>query len=158
MNLPKLAISVRQPWAWAIIFAGKDIENRAWHFGNPARRHRGRVALHASLGMTKAEYEKAAEFMASIGIKCPAPADLVRGAVIGCITIADGVNKNNPAAQSPWFFGPFGLVLREPEPLLVPVPAAGALGFFAWQPAEGGKVAEPSKWMGARKVEQGALL
>lgn len=27
-NLPDLALSVRQPWAWAIIHAGKDVENR----------------------------------------------------------------------------------------------------------------------------------
>jgi len=24
------ALTVRQPWAWAIVFAGKDIENRTW--------------------------------------------------------------------------------------------------------------------------------
>lgn len=29
-ELPPLALSVRQPWAWAIIYAGKDIENRLW--------------------------------------------------------------------------------------------------------------------------------
>lgn len=28
------ALSVRQPWAWAIIFAGKDIENRSWQAVN----------------------------------------------------------------------------------------------------------------------------
>lgn len=30
LDLPELALSVRQPWAWAIIHAGKDIENRSW--------------------------------------------------------------------------------------------------------------------------------
>ena len=24
------ALSIRQPWAWAILHAGKDIENRDW--------------------------------------------------------------------------------------------------------------------------------
>lgn len=24
------AISVRQPWAWAVFAAGKDVENRSW--------------------------------------------------------------------------------------------------------------------------------
>ena len=28
-SLPPLALSVRQPWAWAIIFGGKTIENRS---------------------------------------------------------------------------------------------------------------------------------
>lgn len=29
MILPRKALSVRQPWAWAIIFGGKPIENRS---------------------------------------------------------------------------------------------------------------------------------
>lgn len=36
------AITVRQPWAWAIAHAGKDIENRS---GNT--RYRGPIAIHA---------------------------------------------------------------------------------------------------------------
>ncbi|WP_409188395.1 hypothetical protein [Bradyrhizobium sp. RDM4] len=27
--LPEFALSVRQPWAWAIIHGGKDVENRS---------------------------------------------------------------------------------------------------------------------------------
>jgi hypothetical protein len=41
------AITVRQPWAWAIINAGKDIENRTWNTN-----FRGRVAIRAGMGMT----------------------------------------------------------------------------------------------------------
>ncbi len=26
---PMLALSIRQPWAWAVIHAGKDVENRS---------------------------------------------------------------------------------------------------------------------------------
>ena len=37
------ALSVRQPWAWAIIYAGKDVENRTW-----PTRYRGFVIVHAS--------------------------------------------------------------------------------------------------------------
>lgn len=33
-DIPHLALSVRQPWAWAIIHAGKDIENRTWQAVN----------------------------------------------------------------------------------------------------------------------------
>ena len=50
-KLPALALSVRQPWAWAIIHAGKDIENRSW-----ATKFRGRVLIHASKGMTQEEF------------------------------------------------------------------------------------------------------
>ncbi len=42
------AITVRQPWAWAIIHGGKDIENRS---RNIAGSYRGPVAIHAALNV-----------------------------------------------------------------------------------------------------------
>lgn len=39
-------LTVRQPWAWAIIHAGKDVENRT---RNIAGDYRGPVAIHAGL-------------------------------------------------------------------------------------------------------------
>jgi len=62
-NLPMIALSVRQPWAWAIIHAGKDIENRSWQAVNHGLRQRGRIAIHAAKGMTRDEYEDAANFI-----------------------------------------------------------------------------------------------
>jgi hypothetical protein len=47
-------------------------------------------------------------------------------------------------SDSPWFGGEAGLLLRNPVPC-DPVPAPGALGYFAWQP--GGALAEPLPWM-----------
>jgi hypothetical protein len=44
------ALSIRQPWAWAILHAGKDIENRDWKPGNPARRFRGSFLIHGRDG------------------------------------------------------------------------------------------------------------
>jgi hypothetical protein len=38
------AITVRQPWAWAIVHGGKDVENRT---RNIAGAYRGPVAIHA---------------------------------------------------------------------------------------------------------------
>ena len=40
---PQPALSVRQPWAWALLYGGKTIENRTW-----PTRHRGRIWIHAS--------------------------------------------------------------------------------------------------------------
>jgi hypothetical protein len=66
------AIAVRQPFAWAIIHAGKDVENRRASARRLFESAVGeRVLIHASKGMTAAEYENAAAFMASIGIRCP---------------------------------------------------------------------------------------
>lgn len=56
------ALSIRQPWAWAILHTGKSVENRDWY-----TEYRGRVLLHASKGCTRAEYGDAcAEVAAEI--------------------------------------------------------------------------------------------
>jgi hypothetical protein len=68
------AISVRQPHAWAIIHGGKDVENRSQRAAFQFKPAIGeRVLIHASKGMTAAEYENAAAFMACIGVRCPPP-------------------------------------------------------------------------------------
>lgn len=135
------ALSVRQPWAWAIIHAGKDIENRGhvaiW---KGAMKPGSRVAIHASKGMTRDEYVEAYDFMSSIGVTCPPAGALIRGAVIGSVEVIDIVTKS----ASPWFFGPRGLVLRTPEPC-EPIAAIGQLGFFVWSPC--GEIEQPLKWM-----------
>lgn len=140
--LPKKALSVRQPWAWAIIHAGKDIENRSWQAVNHGLRVRGRIAIHAAKGMTREEYEDAAEFMSEIGIACPQPADLLRGGIIGSAKVSDVVSQS----ESKWFFGPRGLVLRDPTPCAF-IPAVGALGYFDWQEADPSIVPAPARWM-----------
>ncbi|MCD2181609.1 hypothetical protein [Rhizobium sp. GN54] len=126
--LPALAFSVRQPWTWAIVHAGKPVENRDWKPGNPGLRFRGRVCLHASAGMTKAEYRDARDFIESLGIKVPAFEDLQRGGIIGVTTIVDVVKRHD----SRWFFGPVGLVLKDTQPVAF-IPVKGALGFFEWR-------------------------
>lgn len=141
-QLPRLALSVRQPWAWAIIHAGKDIENRSWQAVNHGLRVRGRIAIHAAKGLARCEYEDAAEFMASIGITCPAPADLLRGGIVGSVEVIDVVKESD----SRWFFGPRGLVLRDPQPCDF-IPSVGALGYFEWQPADPSIVPAPARWM-----------
>lgn len=123
-----LVISVRQPWAWLIINADKDIENRDWKDYNPGLKVRGRVLIHASKGMTKNEYFDARLFVNTEfhhEIEIPAFEDLQRGGIIGSVEIVDAVTKSN----SPWFFGPKGLVLRNPQRLPF-YRCNGQLGFF----------------------------
>ena len=141
-TIPQLALSVRQPWAWAIMHGGKDIENRSWQAVNHGLNRRGRVAIHAAKGMTQTEYSDASEFMARIGVRCPHAAELARGGIIGSVDVI-GVCTASP---SPWFFGPRGLVLRDPEPCAF-TPAQGALGYFRWKPADAGTVPVPARWM-----------
>jgi hypothetical protein len=123
---PQRAISLRQPWAWAVIHAGKDVENRsetAIRAYRPAIGHR--VMIHASKGMTRVEYERAAEFMASIGVECPAPDELQFRGVIGSALVTDIVGRH----RSPWFHGPHALALAEPRPERFR-PARGQVGLF----------------------------
>lgn len=123
-----LAISIRQPWAWLILNAGKDIENRDW-----STRVRGRVLVHASKGMTRDEYLDALDTVHEIsrrrpfppGLTLPAFDELERGGIVGSVEIAGCVTQS----QSPWFFGYYGFELRDARPLPF-IPYKGALGFF----------------------------
>ncbi|MBF0247695.1 MAG: hypothetical protein HQL36_06425 [Alphaproteobacteria bacterium] len=141
MDLPTIALSVRQPWAWAIIHGGKDIENRS----AAAVRHGmepGRICIHASKGMTQDEYDDTRAFMERIGVECPRPDELVRGAIIGAVTVVSVAKEH----ESPWFFGPRGLVLTDPV-AVEPIPAAGQLGYFTWK--RGNELDVPKPWMAA---------
>jgi hypothetical protein len=142
LDLPPFALSVRQPWAWAIIHAGKDIENRSWRAVNHGLTRRGRYAIHASKGMTREEYVDASEFMLKLRIECPPAHKLLRGGIIGSVEVIDVVTES----ESPWFFGPRGLVLKGAEPCAF-IPAAGALGYFEWKPGDASIVPEAARWM-----------
>lgn len=126
------AISIRQPWAWAILNAGKDIENREWGARYPALREARylcgrRIALHASLGMTRREYAEGLFAINQIrpDLVVPLQAVMPIGGIVGTALLVDVVRVH----PSPWFFGSIGLVLAEARP--VPFwPIKGALGFF----------------------------
>ncbi|WP_319517281.1 ASCH domain-containing protein [uncultured Martelella sp.] len=130
-NLPKLALSIRQPWAHCIMHLGKDIENRNWHTNL-----RGRICLHAAKGMTRDEYDEAMETIRHVHAHrpfaeppiVPGYGTITRGGIIGTVEIVDCVTTS----ESPWFFGRFGFVLRNPQPVSF-VPVKGALGFFDWR-------------------------
>lgn len=123
-DLPRLALSVRQPWAWAIIHAGKDVENRDW-----PTRVRGPVCIHAAKGMTRAEWSDAAYFISRLtAASTPAAPSLDRGGIIGVAEIVDCIQ----ASASPWFFGRYGFALLNARPVPF-IPVKGALGFFDWR-------------------------
>jgi hypothetical protein len=118
-------LSVCQPWAWLIIHAGKDIENRTWH-----TKYRGRFLVHASKRMTRQDYNDVLEFLATgeLGAKCiqlPAYEDLQRGGIIGSVELVDSIDYSD----SPWYMGATAFVLRDPVPLPF-YPLKGRLQFF----------------------------
>lgn len=94
-------LSIRQPWAWAILHAGKNIENREWKLW-----HRGPTLLHtgkkADLGA-----EKYLRDVKGIDV----PEDLPLGGIVGKFDIVDCVQSHD----SDWFFGPWGALLENAE-------------------------------------------
>ena len=113
------AISIKQPWAWLILHAGKDIENRTW-----PTKQRGRVLIHAGKTIDKDAYPWVKAF-------CPdayatlMEADVHTGGIVGAVTIV-GCTDRGP---SPWFMGPYGWLLFDATPLPF-VPYKGRLSFF----------------------------
>lgn len=115
------ALSIRQPWAWAILLAGKDVENRSW--STPVR---GRVLIHASAHLRTREFDEDCSFITRISGEPVLSHYYMRfGGIVGSVEIVDCV----VTSASPWFFGPWGFVLRDPRPLPF-VPLRGQLGFF----------------------------
>lgn len=141
-SFPILALSVRQPWAWAIIHAGKDVENRTPSAIKQMPRFKGRIAIHASKAMLKWEYEMARDFMRGIGVDCPPAGELLRAGIIGSVEIYDVC----AASESKWWFGPRGICLRDPMPCEF-IPSVGQLGLFRWKPASSSIVPPPARWM-----------
>ena len=122
------ALSIRQPWAWAILHAGKRIENRDWR----GCYYRGPLLIHAAKGCGVAECEDAIGSILKIEdcretvLKTwPGRVTVERGGIVGVCRLVDVVT----ASRDPWFCGPLGLVLADVRPLPF-VPFKGALGLF----------------------------
>jgi hypothetical protein len=117
-QLPKLAISIQQPWAWLIHNGYKPVENRTWW-----TKIRGPVAIHAGLKLDTEGYKWVKTNFPDIPL--PAPDEFDRGGIVGTMVITDCVIEYN----SPWFFGPYGFVIEDAKKTPF-VPLKGNLRFF----------------------------
>lgn len=113
------AISVMQPWAWAIVAGHKRVENRSWRTS-----YRGPLAIHA--GKSHKWMTEGLRFLRSQGIEPPEEFDF--GAVLGMVELYDC----RPVGEvvDPFAFGPQCFLLRGAKMLKTPVPYAGQLAFF----------------------------
>lgn len=144
-------LTVRQPWAWAIIHGGKDVENRV---RNIAGSYRGPVAIHVAKRLPPfQEHWDAGTVIAELTGRRPLfhdPASM--GAIIGVVDLIDvhsasvigGCGRMDNHCEehpngcrhhcSPWAMGPAPegwyqhLVLANPRALPEPIPFRGALG------------------------------
>ncbi|MEM7296019.1 MAG: hypothetical protein AAF330_05245 [Pseudomonadota bacterium] len=131
---------MRQPWAWAILYGGKVIENRSLASIRAGGTDCRRIAIHAAAGMTEEEYRWGVWRLQQHGVRAPRPEELPRRAIIGTVDVVDIIS----ASESAWFGGDHGLLLEHPIPC-APVPASGALEYFAWR--AGGIVTAALPWM-----------
>jgi hypothetical protein len=152
--LPTTALSLRQPWAHAVVFGGKRVENRVkWSTSN----FRGEFLIHAAKGMTQREYWDALDFARSRGIKedtwkPPGPKAIQRGGIVGVAKVTGVIRPSAPTGidrvgqviipmpisadtrpltdlEKAWWMGAFALLLDDVRPLPF-VECAGMLGWF----------------------------
>lgn len=125
-------LSVRQPWAWAIIYGGKNIENRNWQTS-----YRGPLAIHAGKGFDFTMEEMRIGLRGDYGEPITTMlkqfrGNDIRGAIIGVVDLVDC--QPSWACDSPWKAGDdpdyFCWRLENPRPLVTPVPCKGQLGLF----------------------------
>ena len=81
-HLPNIALSIRQPWAWLIVHGWKAVENRTWKTS-----YRGNLLIHASLTLDIQAWNRIKRDHQDIPL--PNKLDLIRGAIIGSVTLAD---------------------------------------------------------------------
>lgn len=112
------ALSIWQPWAWAIIHAHKNVENRGWRTN-----YRGPLLIHASRRKPSLFDMEALDFIYAGG---PDPNTLPLGGIVGQVDLVDCVRNHS----SPWAApGQWHWVLARPRPL--PFRAVrGAQGLF----------------------------
>lgn len=125
-RVPLKALTVIQPWLWAIIYAGKDIENRKWR-----THHRGRVALHSARILPEIEYKKFVEFRRSLKnqprILTP-PFESFGERNLGFIEAVADLHDCVENSPSQWAFpGEFGFALKNVRRLPEPIPCKGKL-------------------------------
>ena len=121
------AISIRQPWAWAVVHAGKNVENRSATAPRQFKSAVGqRVLIHASSHrLSWADMAAAVACLKERGVACPSPSNLMYGGVIGSVLVTGIVTRR----RSPWFRGPYVLVFADPRPEPF-MPARGQVGLF----------------------------
>ncbi len=124
--MKKLAISIQQPWAWAILHAGKDVENRTWECPGELPR---RLVIHAGLTIDIDAYD----FLQEQGVT--APLGLPRGCLLGEVDVTKCLSKAE--CYSRWAFGPWCWVLRNVEVYEKPIRYSGRLGIFEVEVPDG---------------------
>lgn len=115
--IERATLSVQQPWAWLIVNNFKPVENRSW-----ATKFRGVLNIHAGRKFDADGYRWVRVHFPHLDI----PELLDVGGIVGTVEQHGCVTH----LESPWFFGPYGHLMRHGEPCEL-IPCRGQLGYFA---------------------------
>lgn len=121
------ALSIHQPWAWAILHAGKSVENRSWRTD-----HRGPLLIHASKSRASYDRQRAEDWRRVLNIELPPWESLPTGRLVGVVSVLDCIPLENGGfgSHSPWASGPWLWVLSDPRPFPEPVVFRGLQNLF----------------------------
>ncbi len=127
-DLPDVALSIQQPWAWLITYEFKTIENR-----DTLRNFRGPVAIHVGKRIdTSCAWDLGNGVhpvtMNNFDVRSLLPNEYPVGGIVAVGEIYDCVTESD----DPWFVGKYGLKFRNVQPVNF-IPVKGALGFFKWK-------------------------
>jgi len=127
-------LTVKNPWAYLIIYHGKDIENRV-----RKTNYRGRIAIHCSQKSDTAAWdilwgnEGIKKIFAELREK-RSKIEKLNGKIIGTVELYNCTYPSLTAVAypSPWaeMESPWHYWLRKPEPLIEPIEARGMLGLW----------------------------
>jgi len=118
-------VSVKNPWAFALVAGWKTVENRAF----PVR-HRGPLLIHASL--SRSDLGAESDRMPAL----PPYDELVYGAIIGAVELVDCVRLDE-VADLAYAIGPWCWLVANPRRLPAPHTCRGRLGLWTWTPPPG---------------------
>ena len=130
------ALTVRQPWAWAIATQGKTVENRTWKTA-----YRGLIAVHAGtsgedmdtvlpVGSADRRFRAIYAKVKLSRAMAPEAVHLLGGRVVAVAELA-GCHDDCPGTCSPWAVrGQYHWNLWDIHPLPDPVPCKGMLGLW----------------------------
>jgi hypothetical protein len=123
------ALSFSRPWDMVILHHPfKNVENRKW-----PTKYRGRIHVHRAKSWDQRGFEWLWKYRQALHIDESVFPEMLllkvpvcQGELVGEVDIVDCISESS----SPWFFGPYGLVLSDPFAYEKVIPYRGALGLF----------------------------
>ena len=143
---PVKVLSIRQPWAWAIVHGYKPVENRSWYasYRGPLLIHAGKVEeradIDACLGLVEDQVIEGTRYNRVARLKRRYLAERRLGCVVGRVEMRDCVSSLADLERSlgnlhgwhrgaRWWGGPYGFVLVNAQ-RVEPVELRGRLGLW----------------------------